>query len=51
MTKYSTELKIKVVKASLDAVRRTAADQWIEMIQPVDLSEGVLATIFPAGIF
>lgn len=34
-----------LIKASLDAVRRTAADQWREMIQPVDLSEGVLATI------
>ncbi len=33
-----------LIKASFDAVRRTAADQWREMIEPANLSEGVIAT-------
>ncbi|MDO5026815.1 MAG: SPFH domain-containing protein [Tissierellia bacterium] len=34
-----------IIKASVDAVKRTAADQWKEMIQPADLTEGVIATV------
>lgn len=34
-----------IIKASIDAIRRSAADQWREMIKPEDLSQGVIATI------
>ena len=33
-----------LIKASIDAVRRTTADQWREMVEPANLSEGVIAT-------
>ncbi|NLW52441.1 MAG: virion core protein [Tissierellia bacterium] len=33
-----------IIRASIDAVRRTAADQWIEKIVPSDTSEGIMAT-------
>lgn len=34
-----------IIKASIDAVKRAAADQWEEMIKAEDLSEGVIASI------
>lgn len=33
-----------IIRASIDAVRRTAADQWIEKYVPKDTQEGVMAT-------